>query len=73
MRYSRDLRGYGETPPDPRWPGGARIAVQIVVNYEEGGENSIELALTGLMPPEMELDALDGIAALMESGDPRWR
>ncbi|MCQ0970844.1 allantoinase PuuE [Paracoccus sp. TK19116] len=42
MRYSRDLRGYGETPPDPKWPGGARIAVQIVVNYEEGGENSIE-------------------------------
>ncbi len=42
MRYSRDLRGYGEAPPDPRWPGGARIAVQIVVNYEEGGENSIE-------------------------------
>ncbi|SEH60940.1 allantoinase PuuE [Paracoccus alkenifer] len=42
MRYSRDMRGYGENPPDPRWPGGARIAVQIVVNYEEGGENSIE-------------------------------
>ncbi len=42
MRYSRDLRGYGETTPDPQWPGGARIAVQIVVNYEEGGENSIE-------------------------------
>ncbi|WP_410216659.1 allantoinase PuuE [Paracoccus sp. (in: a-proteobacteria)] len=42
MRYSRDLRGYGQTPPDPRWPGNARIAVQIVVNYEEGGENSIE-------------------------------
>ncbi|MGR3402408.1 allantoinase PuuE [Paracoccus sp. (in: a-proteobacteria)] len=42
MRYSRDLRGYGETPPDPQWPGGARIAVQIVMNYEEGGENSIE-------------------------------
>ncbi len=42
MRYSRDLRGYGETPPDPRWPGNARIAVQIVLNYEEGGENSIE-------------------------------
>lgn len=42
MRYSRDMRGYGETTPDPRWPGGARIAVQIVVNYEEGGENSIE-------------------------------
>ncbi|MDB2552430.1 allantoinase PuuE [Paracoccus sp. (in: a-proteobacteria)] len=42
MRYSRDMRGYGETPPDPQWPGGARIAVQIVMNYEEGGENSIE-------------------------------
>lgn len=42
MRYSRDLRGYGENTPDPQWPGGAKIAVQIVVNYEEGGENSIE-------------------------------
>ncbi|MGR3757022.1 MAG: allantoinase PuuE [Tranquillimonas sp.] len=40
-RYPRDLHGYGETPPDPRWPDGARIAVQIVLNYEEGGENSI--------------------------------
>lgn len=39
--YARDLRGYGRNPPDPRWPGGARIAVQFVVNYEEGGENSI--------------------------------
>ncbi|RJE88092.1 allantoinase PuuE [Paracoccus onubensis] len=42
MRYSRDMRGYGEKTPDPQWPGGAKIAVQIVVNYEEGGENSIE-------------------------------
>src|SRR5258705_5212399 len=39
--YPRDLIGYGRTPPDPRWPGGARVAVQFVVNYEEGGENSI--------------------------------
>jgi chitin deacetylase len=39
--YPRDLAGYGRTPPDPRWPGGAAIAVQIVVNYEEGGENCI--------------------------------
>jgi len=39
--YPRDLVGYGRTPPDARWPGGARIAVQFVVNYEEGGENSI--------------------------------
>ena len=39
--YPRDLRGYGRTPPDPRWPGGAAIAVQFVVNYEEGGENNV--------------------------------
>ncbi|CAN5373281.1 allantoinase PuuE [soil metagenome] len=38
---TRDLIGYGATPPDPRWPGGARIAVQFVVNYEEGAENSV--------------------------------
>ncbi|WP_101066609.1 allantoinase PuuE [Roseovarius salinarum] len=37
-RYGRDLRGYGRTPPDAAWPGGARVAVQFVVNYEEGGE-----------------------------------
>ena len=39
--YPRDLRGYGRTPPDPAWPGGARVAVQFVINYEEGAENSI--------------------------------
>ncbi|MBT8083460.1 MAG: allantoinase PuuE [Gammaproteobacteria bacterium] len=39
--YPRDLRGYGRTLPDARWPGGARIAVQFVVNYEEGGENCV--------------------------------
>jgi putative urate catabolism protein len=39
--YPRDLIGYGRDPPDPRWPGGARIAVQFVVNYEEGGENNV--------------------------------
>ena len=36
----RDLVGYGRTPPKPRWPGEANIAVQFVINYEEGGENS---------------------------------
>jgi OHCU decarboxylase len=41
MRYPRDLHGYGETPPNPHWPGGAAIAVQFVVNYEEGGENCV--------------------------------
>lgn len=40
-RYPRDMIGYGANPPDPRWPGGARIAVQIVLNYEEGGENNV--------------------------------
>ncbi|WP_421701727.1 allantoinase PuuE [Aliiroseovarius sp.] len=40
-RYPRDMRGYGATPPDPKWPGGAKIAVQFVVNYEEGGENCV--------------------------------
>jgi putative urate catabolism protein len=40
-RYPRDLRGYGRNPPDPRWPDGAKIAVQFVVNFEEGGENNI--------------------------------
>ena len=36
--YPRDMIGYGGQPPDPRWPGGARLAVQFVINYEEGGE-----------------------------------
>lgn len=39
--YPRDLIGYGRNPPDPKWPGGARVAVQFVINYEEGGENAI--------------------------------
>ena len=39
--YPRDMVGYGRTPPDPKWPDGARVAVQFVINYEEGGENCI--------------------------------
>ncbi len=39
--YPRDLVGYGRNPPHARWPGNARIAVQFVLNYEEGGENSV--------------------------------
>jgi peptidoglycan/xylan/chitin deacetylase (PgdA/CDA1 family) len=35
------MMGYGPTPPDAAWPGGAKIAVQIVLNYEEGGENNL--------------------------------
>lgn len=39
--YPRDLRGYGRLPPHAHWPGKARIALQFVLNYEEGGENSV--------------------------------
>jgi allantoinase len=39
--YPRDLTGYGPTPPDPRWLHGARLALQLVVNYEEGSEYTI--------------------------------
>lgn len=41
MSYPRNLVGYGRTPPDPQWPGGAAIAVQFVLNYEEGAENCV--------------------------------
>ncbi len=41
MSYPRDMRGYGQTPPTADWPGGARTAVQFVINYEEGGENCV--------------------------------
>lgn len=41
MSYPRDLAGYGRNPPDPKWPGGKKLAVQFVINYEEGGEHSI--------------------------------
>jgi len=39
--YPRDLAGYGRNPPHPRWPGDARICIQFVINYEEGGERNI--------------------------------
>ena len=39
--YPRDLVGYGRNPPHARWPGNARVAVQFVLNYEEGGENCV--------------------------------
>ncbi len=40
-RYPRDLRGHGREAPHPQWPGRARVALQFVLNYEEGGENSV--------------------------------
>lgn len=40
-RYPRDLKGHGRNPPHARWPGGARVALQFVLNYEEGGESCV--------------------------------
>jgi putative urate catabolism protein len=56
----RDFVGYGANPPDPRWPGGARVAVQFVLNYEEGSERSI---LDGDDRTETEGWEASGIAA----------
>ncbi len=58
--YPRDLVGYGRNPPHPRWPGDARVAVQFVVNYEEGGENNI---LHGDAASEAFLSEIVGAAA----------
>ncbi|HXH15183.1 MAG TPA: allantoinase PuuE [Sphingomonas sp.] len=52
--------GYGSTPPDPRWPGGARVAVQFVINYEEGAENSV---LNGDAGSEAFLSEMVGAAS----------
>ena len=41
LPYPRDLKGYGRRPPEARWPGDARVAVQFVLNYEEGGESCV--------------------------------
>ncbi|MFV2054768.1 allantoinase PuuE [Aliiroseovarius sp. YM-037] len=59
-RYVRDMRGYGATPPDPKWPGGAKIALQFVINYEEGGENCV---LHGDAASEAFLSEIVGAAA----------
>lgn len=59
-RYPRDMTGYGPTPPEAQWPGGARIAVQLVLNYEEGGENNI---LHGDAASEAFLSEIVGAAA----------
>ena len=53
----RDLVGYAGKPPDPHWPGGARLAVQFVLNYEEGGENTV---LNGDAASEVYLTEVPG-------------
>ena len=58
--YPRNLVGYGRHTPDPKWPGDARVAVQFVINYEEGGESSI---LDGDPASENLLSEIVGAAA----------
>jgi putative urate catabolism protein len=59
--YPRDLIGYGKDVPDAAWPGGARIALQFVINYEEGGENCV---LHGDAASEAYLQEVPGLAPL---------
>jgi len=69
--YPRDLCGYGAYPPDPRWPGGARLALQIVLNYEEGGENCVlhgDPASEAFLSEIVGADAREGVRHMsMES------
>jgi allantoinase len=59
--YPRDLVGYGAHPPNPNWPNGARVALSIVLNYEEGGEASV---LHGDSASETYLHEVPGLAPL---------
>jgi allantoinase len=63
LGYPRDLIGYGRNPPHAKWPRGARVAVQFVLNYEEGGENSV---LHGDKTSEQFLSEIIGAAAYEE-------
>src|SRR5215217_3568833 len=63
---ARDFYGYGPTTPDPQWPGDARIAVSFVLNYEEGGENTI---LNGDAASETFLSETPGGVAIQGGRD----
>ena len=63
-RYPRDMTGYGAKPPAANWPNGAKIAVQIVLNYEEGGENNV---LHGDAASEAFLSEITGASAMARS------
>lgn len=69
-RYPRDMYGYGATPPAANWPNGAKIAIQIVLNYEEGGENA---TLHGDAASEAFLSEIVGAAAWPVSGIGTWK
>ncbi|ADG98637.1 urate catabolism protein [Segniliparus rotundus DSM 44985] len=73
--YPRDLVGYGRSLPDPQWPGGAQIAVQFVLNYEEGAENCVldgdphaETFLSEMVPAEPFPDRHLSMESLYEYG-----
>ena len=69
--YPRDMIGYGAQPPNPRWPGSARLALQFVINYEEGGENCIlhgDAASEAFLSESVGAPALAGVRNMnMES------
>jgi putative urate catabolism protein len=69
--YPRDLAGYGPNPPNARWPGGARLALQVVLNYEEGGENCVlhgDPASEAFLSEIVGADAREGVRHMsMES------
>ncbi len=69
--YPRDLTGYGPKPPNPHWPRKARVAVQFVLNYEEGGENAIlhgDAASESFLSEMIGTPALEGVRHMsMES------
>jgi putative urate catabolism protein len=60
--YPRDFAGYGAHPPDPKWPNGARLAISFVLNYEEGGENTV---LNGDSGSEIYLNETPGGAPVL--------
>lgn len=61
LHDTRNYKGYGENPPHANWPAGARIAVQFVLNYEEGGENCV---LNGDAAAETFLSEIIGAPAV---------
>ena len=69
--YPRDLVGYGSTPPKADWPGGAKLALQFVINYEEGGENNVlhgDLASESFLSEIIGADARENVRHMsMES------
>ncbi|MFC3120051.1 allantoinase PuuE [Agaribacter flavus] len=63
LDYPRDLIGYGQHPPHPKWPNNAKVAVQFVINYEEGGENCV---LHGDKQSEIFLSEIVGAQAYQD-------